>query len=181
MDRIDELNKIRDIIKKCTKCRLAKARGNAVPGEGPLDPKYMFIGQGPGKKEDLTGQPFVGQAGKFLDMLMEKNGIDRKKAFITSTVKCMTPENRLPKDDEVKTCLPFALNQIKLVQPEIIVLLGRVAMKAFTPFTNLDEHHGKMIKVENKEYFLTYHPASGMRFPEIKKKMEKDFKNLKEF
>jgi DNA polymerase len=159
MDRIDELKKINSIIKQCTKCRLAKTRGNAVPGEGPLDAK----------------------AGNFLDKLMEKNGIDRKKAFVTSAVKCMTPENRLPKDDEVKTCLPFTLNQIKLVQPEIIVLLGRVAMKAFTPFTDLDDHHGKMIKVEEKQYFLTYHPASGMRFPEIKKKMEKDFKNLKEF
>ncbi|MBD3259514.1 uracil-DNA glycosylase [Candidatus Woesearchaeota archaeon] len=180
MDREAELKKIHRLIKKCTKCRLSKARSNAVPGEGPIGARYMFIGQGPGKKEDLTGQPFVGKAGKFLDELLKKNRIDRKKVFITSTVKCLAPENRLPKKDEITACLPYTLRQIKLVEPKFIILLGRVAMKAFTPFKDLDKYHGKTIKVAKKAYFLTYHPASGMRFPAVKKKMKKDFKKIKE-
>ena len=141
MDRETELKKISKQIKKCTKCRLSKTRGNAVPGEGPLDAKYFFIGQGPGKKEDLTGQPFIGRAGKFLDELLKKNKIDRKKIFITSTLKCLTPKNRLPKSDETQVCLPYTLKQIRLIQPKVIVLLGRVAMKAFTPFNDLDKSH----------------------------------------
>ncbi len=162
------LEKIAEEIKKCKKCRLWKTRTNAVPGEGPSNAKIFFIGQAPGKQEDLQGRPFVGRAGKFLNMLLEKNNIARNKVFITSVLKCFPPKNRLPKNDEVKACLPYLIKQLEIVNPRIVVLLGNVAVKA------LKNHE----ILKGRKVICTYHPAAGMRFPKIRKKMLEDFKKI---
>lgn len=161
--------KIAKQIKRCKKCPLYKSRNKAVPGEGPDNAKIMIIGQGPGKKEDLTGRPFVGRAGKFLDELLKLNKINRKRCFITSIVKCFPPKNRQPKKTEAETCVTnYLTKQIEMINPKIIIIMGNVAKK-FTP--------PKLLK--NKKIIYTYHPAAGMRFPNIRKKMIKDFKKIK--
>jgi DNA polymerase len=138
-----------------------------VPGEGPFNAKIMLIGQGPGREEDKQGRPFVGKAGKFLNELLEKNGIDRKKVFITSCVKCYLPKNRAPKKDELEACRPYVLKQIQLINPEIVVLMGRVARElANEPV------------LKNKKVIKTPHPAAGMRFPKQRAKINRLFKQI---
>jgi len=156
-------------IEKCRLCRLWKSRKKAVPGEGPRNAKVMFIGQAPGKQEDATGKPFVGKAGKFLDMLLNEIGLERRKCFITSVVKCFPPGNRPPKADEAVICVSNYLSkQIKLVNPKLVVLLGKVAQR-YVP-----EH-----LLSGRIVLKTAHPAAGMRFPKIRRKMKRDFNLLK--
>jgi len=164
-----ELNKVRSQIIRCNKCRLSKTRTHAVPGEGPLNAKIMFIGQAPGKEEDRRGRPFVGRAGQFLNKLLEKNKIERKKVFITSCVKCFPPKNRIPKKSELEACWPYLLKQIELINPKIVVLMGNIAQR----------YKNKKI-LKNRNVIKTYHPAAGMRFPKIKKQMTADFRKLKQ-
>ena len=161
-------------IKKCKKCPLYKSRKKAVPGEGPKKAKIMFIGEAPGAEEDKVGKPFVGRSGRFFDQLLKKNKINRKKVFITGAVKCHPPKNRNPKLKELKICKKLYLDkQIKTIKPKLIVILGRIALKSLLNQNKIK--HGKRIK----NYFITYHPAAAMRFPKIKKAMEKDFKKIK--
>ena len=166
-------------IQKCKKCVLADTRTNAVPGEGPANAKIMIIGQAPGALEDKTGKPFVGRAGKFLDKLLEIAQIDRKKVFITSPIKCFPPKNRKPKASELKACLPYLKKQIEIISPEKFILLGDVAFSVFFPKLKLKDYRGRVIKINKKEFFITYHPAAGLRFPRIKEILIKDFKKLK--
>ena len=167
-------------IKVCKKCRLWKNRINAVPGEGSSRAKIMFIGESPGRKEDETGKPFMGMAGVFLDQLFKKNKIRRKNVFITSVVKCRPPGNRNPKKDEVKTCVKaYLFKQINLIKPKVIVLLGNIALKALLDKKKMSEVHGKVFIRNKIRCIPTFHPAAGMRFPKIRKKMINDFKNIK--
>lgn len=159
-----ELHKIHAKILKCRKCRLGEQAQNAVPGEGNWRAGLMLVGQNPGAKEDQTGKPFVGQAGRYLDKVLERNHISRAQIFITSIVKHKTPENRKPKEDEINACLPYLLQQIQAVNPHTIVLMGTVAW--LTP------------RDKNRKYIETYHPAAAMRFPKIRDKFEADFRNL---
>jgi len=167
-NKSEMLEKLAKQIRKCRKCKLWKTRNNAVPGEGPSNAKIFFIGQAPGKQEDLQGKPFVGRAGKFLNMLLEKNNIKRSDVFITSVLKCFPPKNRLPKKDEIKACLPYLIKQLEIINPRVVVLLGNVAIKT------LKNHE----ILKGKKVICTYHPAAGMRFPKIKKKMFDDFKRI---
>lgn len=152
-------------IKNCKKCKLYKNSKNAVPGEGPKNAKIILVGQCPGEEESKTGKPFIGRAGKFLNSILEKNKFNRKKLFITSIVKHKTPNNRKPKSDEIRACLPYLLKQIQLIKPKIIVLMGEVAKK--------------IPREKNIKYIEIPHPAAAMRFPKIRKKFEKDFKKIK--
>jgi len=167
-NKSEMLEKLAKQIRKCRKCKLWKTRSNAVPGEGPSNAKIFFIGQAPGKQEDLQGKPFVGRAGKFLNMLLEKNNIKRSDVFITSVLKCFPPKNRLPKKDEIKACLPYLIKQLEIINPRVVVLLGNVAIKT------LKNHE----ILKGRKVICTYHPAAGMRFPKIKKKMLDDFKRI---
>ncbi len=160
MKKLEALNRK---IRHCRKCRLWKS--NAVPGEGSENARIMLVGQNPGKEEDKTGRPFVGRAGKYLDKVLEKNNVGREKIFITSVVKHKTPSNRKPKKDEIKACLPYLLEQVNVIKPKTIVLMGEVAWS--TP------------EVKGVKYIKTYHPAAAMRFPKIKEKLEKDFRKIK--
>jgi DNA polymerase len=161
--KIEKLNK--KIKKECKKHLLCK-HSKVIVGEGNEKANIMLIGQNPGAEENKLGRPFVGRAGKFLDEILNKYGIERKNLYITSVVKCKTPKNRKPTKKEIEFFMPFLVEQINLVKPKIIVLMGEIAWK--TP----------RIKKLKAKYIKTYHPAAAMRFPKIRKKFEKDFKIL---
>jgi len=159
---LKELNKE---IKKCKKCNLWKDAENAVPGEGPSNAKVILVGQNPGEEEDRTGKPFVGRAGKFLKLVLDKYRIKHERLFITNVVKHKTPSNRKPNIAEIEACMPYLIRQIKEIRPEIVVLLGKVAWQ--TP------------RNASIKYIETYHPAAAMRFPKIREKFEQDFETLR--
>ncbi len=167
-------------IRKCTSCPLWKGTTLAVPGDGPKGAKIMIIGEAPGEEEDRQGLPFVGRSGKLLDKMLEIAGLDRSKVFITNTVKHRPPENRAPKSSEIKVCTELWLDrQIDILKPKLIVLLGAVALKTLTKESAVEKLHGKVIEINNQNYFVTYHPSAALRYPENKKKMEEDFRELK--
>lgn len=179
LSKYQQLQKVSNQIKICKRCRLARTRKNAVPGEGNINAKVMFLGESPGRLEDEAGRPFVGPAGKFLNKLLEKISLQRKNIFITSVIKCHPPKNRNPKKDELAACRIHWKKQIKIIKPKIIVLLGRIAANEALGISKLKKNRHLMVKNKIK-YFVTYHPAAGRRFPKIRKKMEKDFLKLKD-
>ncbi len=153
-------------IVKCRRCRLWIGAMNAVPGEGSPEAKVMLIGLNPGKEEDKTGRSFMGVSGRFLNTILEKNGIKRDSIFITNIVKHRTPGNRLPFKDEISACRVYILEELRLLKPNIVVLMGLLARKE-APL------------MENIEYVRTFHPAAAMRFPKVREKFEADFRFLK--
>ena len=168
-------------IRRCTQCPLWKNRTLAVPGEGSKDAKLMFIGEAPGAEEDHQGLPFIGRSGKFLDLILKENSIERKEIFITGAVKCRPQANRAPKKNELETCKELWLDQqIEILKPKIIVILGSSALWSLLKKKDLNLLHGKIIEQNNQRYFVTYHPSAAMRFPKIKALMKKDFEKLKE-
>ncbi|MFC1789467.1 uracil-DNA glycosylase [Patescibacteria group bacterium] len=179
MDKKEKIRKLNSEIKKCKKCTLYKGRKNAVPGEGPINAKIMVIGQAPGREEDKTGRPFIGRAGKLLTKLLSLAKIKREKVFVTSIAKCFPLKNRKPSKKEITTSLPYLIRQIEIINPEKIILLGEVSFSVFFPGKKLKDFRGKKIKKGNREYFVSYHPAAGIRFVKFKKILEKDFKKLK--
>jgi len=160
------LKQLTEQITRCRKCRLWQGAKNAVPGEGTATARVMLVGQNPGSEEDKTGKPFVGRAGKFLNKVLAKNGINREELFVTNLVKHVTPENRKPLPDEIAACAPYLAAQIREIEPKIVVLMGAVAWQA--------------PRVEGVEYLETYHPSAAMRFTKMRKKFEEDFHALKE-
>ena len=170
------LNDLYAEIALCQRCELAKYRTKVVPGEGAEDADIMFIGEAPGKNEDATGRPFVGRAGKFLNYLLEKNGIKRKNVFITSVLKCVTNK---PNFKFIEICKEYTFRQIEAINPKKIVLLGNFAIRTFLgKKIKVSQIHGKIIKYENRILIPTFHPAAGMRFKKIGKLMEEDFKKI---
>ena len=145
-------------------CRDTPGPKTVVPGEGPSDARVMLIGQNPGAEEDKLGRPFVGRSGKYLDKVLKENGIERSSLFITSVVKCKTPKNRKPTPQEIENCLPYLVEQIKDIKPELIVLMGQVAWG--------------IPRLAGIQFIETYHPAAAMRFPKIKEKFEADFRRI---
>ncbi|MCU0653503.1 MAG: uracil-DNA glycosylase [Candidatus Pacebacteria bacterium] len=179
--REKELEQLARQISICQKCRLAKTRKRAVPGEGRIGARFFVIGQGPGANEDVTGRPFIGRAGKLLTELLELAGIDRQKdTFITSIVKCLPtpPLNRKPKPYEVAVCDPYLRKQIELVGAKKIILLGDCAFKVFFPKDKFADWRGQWREKEGRSYFISYHPAAGIRFQKFKKTLERDFTGL---
>jgi uracil-DNA glycosylase len=153
-----------------------------VPGEGPLSAPVMFVGEGPGSAEDTEGRPFVGRARKFFDDMLSRIGVTRARAFVTNSVKCRPPQNRAPRDDELTVCREHWLErQIDLVAPSIVVLLGAAAIKQrFAGAPQLSKLHGEVRRHGGRTYFLTYHPASAMRFPNVGRAMNIDLRLLKD-
>ena len=180
MAKKEKLEKLNREIRNCKKCSLWKLRKNTVPGAGPVNAKIIILGMAPGVEEDKIGKPFIGRAGKFLDKLLEIAKIKRKKVFITSPLKCLPqpPPNRKPKKEEIEACLPYLKKQIEIINPRKFILLGEMAFSVFFPKQKLSDFRGQRIKKDGKEYFITYHPAAGMRFPKIRKILEKDFKKI---
>jgi len=180
MAKKEKLEKLNREIRNCKKCRLWKLRKNTVPGAGPVNAKIMIVGQAPGAEEDKIGRPFVGRAGKFLNQLLKLAEIKREKIFLTAPVHCFPPKNRKPSKQEIKACLPYFKKQIEIINPEKFILLGEIAFSVFFPNKKLGDYRGKLVKKDGREYFVTYHPAAGIRFQKFRKILEKDFKKIGE-
>ncbi len=159
----EELARIHTKVLTCTKCELHLGRTRAVPGEGPVTAKVMFVGEGPGEKEDLEGLPFVGAAGKFLTELLASIGLERSSVFITNIVKCRPPANRAPKQIEVESCNPYLQEQIRLVAPRIICPLGTPAIRTVLgPEYAVSQVHGKPFRRDGMMILPLYHPAAAL-------------------
>lgn len=171
------------IVKNCQKCNLAKTRTNVVPGEGNYQAKILFIGEGPGKNEDLQGRPFVGAAGKLLDELIASIGLQRKDVYIANVVKCRPPNNRDPLPEEIQSCWPYLENQISLIKPELIVTLGRHSMARFYPQGRISVDHGRALRrlippFGKIVFFPCYHPAAALYNGSLRETLFKDFKKI---
>jgi uracil-DNA glycosylase family 4 len=166
-------------ISVCTKCDLYKGRTKAVPGEGPTHAEIMFIGEAPGANEDKQGRPFVGAAGKFLDQLLAQAQVTRADVWITNVVKCRPPGNRDPQMVEIETCTSNYLeNQIKIVNPSIIVTLGRHSMSRFFPDAKITQIHGQMQRVGKRFIIPMFHPAAALHQERFKPMLLEDFARL---
>jgi uracil-DNA glycosylase family 4 len=181
-ERQKRMHELDDGIRVCVKCPLHASRTHAVPGEGPVPGAVFFIGEAPGAKEDQLGRPFVGPSGRLLNSLLETAGLSREEVYITSCVKCRPPNNRTPHTNELNTCQEAWLNeQIRLVNPHVIVLLGKVAaQQVLQDQRSLRQVHGEVVPREGRLYLLTYHPAVAFHVPETRDSMEQDMAVLKE-
>src|SRR4029077_94412 len=151
-------------------CGLCEHRTHAVPGEGSARAKMVFVGEGPGATEDATGRPFVGQAGKLLDDIIEAIGLRRADVYITNVVKCRPPQNRKPLPDEIAACMPYLRRQLALLQPKVIVALGGTAGEAMLEVRkSLGDLRGKVHSYGGIPLVVTYHPAALLRNPNWKK------------
>lgn len=148
----------------CTSCELCKTRTNVVFGVGPKNADVMFIGEGPGEQEDLKGEPFVGAAGKLLDDMLSIIDLDRENCYIANIVKCRPPGNRDPKEEEQNACIGYLRNQVALIQPKIIVCLGRIAaMKIIHPNFRITREHGTWTERNGIWMSAIYHPSALLR------------------
>ena len=175
------MNSLEEVARKvsaCTDCALSKPRNNAVPGEGSADADIMFIGEGPGFHEDRLGRPFVGPSGKFLDTLLESNGLSREHEFIANVVKCRPPNNRDPLPDEIAACRKYIDRQIELIDPKVVVTLGRYSMSRFLPGQTIGKARGRPRMVEGRQIYPIYHPAAALHNGNLKKVIEEDFKSI---
>ncbi len=168
-------------IRGCTRCPLARSRTRAVPGEGPVPARVVFIGEAPGFYEDRSGRPFVGAAGRLLNQLLERAGLRRDQVFITNLVKCRPPGNRDPRPEEVEACRPYLEAQLALLQPQVIVTLGRFAMAHFLPQARISRVHGRVFRVEPYWVVPMYHPAAALYREPLRPVLERDFEQLGAF
>lgn len=172
----EELEKV---VKQCRKCRLCETRKNVVFGVGNREADIMFIGEGPGADEDAQGEPFVGKAGKLMNMAFDMLGIKREEVYIANIVKCRPPNNRNPQDDEAENCLDYLRNQVILVKPKIIVLLGSVALKnVLGKEYGITASRGKWLERKGILYMPTWHPAALLRDENKKIDFIKDLKQV---
>ena len=166
-------------IRACQKCPLGRSRTHAVPGEGPADAEIMFIGEAPGYYEDRQGRPFVGASGKLLEKLLAGIGMTREDVFITNVVKCRPPANRDPLPAEIDACVPWLHRQIELIDPLLIITLGRFSMAQFFPPTaRITRVHGQPLMLDDRAIIPMFHPAAALRNPNWMRDMEADFAQI---
>ncbi len=180
---VDSREEIEKEIMNCKKCPLSNTRTNAVPGEGGFKKKIMFVGEAPGKWEDLKGRPFVGAAGKYLDSLLSQIGLTREDVFITNIVKCRPPGNRDPTDIEIAACSPYLDRQISIMKPKVICPLGRFAAQYILKkygfvMKSISAVQGRVFRGD-VVIIPMYHPAAALYHGQWKKDIESSFKVLK--
>jgi uracil-DNA glycosylase len=167
----------------CTRCELAQHRTQVVPGVGPVRARVMFLGEAPGAKEDLAGQPFIGAAGRLFARLLEPTGLRREEVYITNVAACRPPKNRTPRPREIRAHAPWLEEQIRLVQPEVIATLGRVALTYFVPGAKITELCGvpRTIEWQGRAVILLplFHPAAALRSPDRVPILEHGFEVLR--
>ncbi len=181
----DSLDGLNALIRACTRCpELVEYRTQAVPGVGPADARVVFIGEAPGRWEDQKGEPFVGDAGSYLTELLEKIGLDRSQVYITNIVKCRPPENRNPKTPEMDNCTAFLERQLSLIKPDLVVLLGRVALERFFPKEKITDAAAqprhRRIGEHDVVFLPMLHPAFGIRRRDLKPEIERQFWKIRE-
>jgi uracil-DNA glycosylase family 4 len=162
----------------CHACALATGRTRAVPGEGPVDAEILLIGEGPGYYEDQQGRPFVGAAGQFLETLLASIGLKRTDVFIANVVKCRPPGNRDPLPEELAACSHWMTEQIDILQPKVVVTLGRYSLARFLPGQPIGKIHGQEKKVGSQWVMPMYHPAAALHQGSLRKTIEDDFKKI---
>mgnify|MGYP000288882749 FL=1 len=155
-----ELETIKQNVIKCTKCDLCKTRTNAVPGKGNFQSDVIFVGEAPGRNEDKNGEPFIGVAGKKLSIALDEAGISRDEVYITNIVKCRPPNNRVPNTDERDTCKEYLKQEISIIKPKLICILGNTAFNSILGGSEITKFRGKVVRKNNLLYFLTIHPAA---------------------
>ncbi len=167
-------------IKNCQKCHLHKSRTNFVFGVGNSQAEVMFIGEAPGRDEDLQGEPFVGRAGQLLNKILAAIDFKREEVYIGNILKCRPPENRDPLPEEIELCEPYLIEQIKLIKPKLICALGRISAQSLLKTTMpLNRLRGRFHDYQGTKFLVTYHPAALLRYPQFKKDTWEDVKLLR--
>ena len=173
-----ELKKIKKQVTQCTKCELSKTRNNSVPGKGNFKSDVIFVGEAPGKNEDMKGEPFIGIAGKKLSIALENAGITRDDVYITNIVKCRPPKNRVPTTNERDTCQNYLKKEIEIIKPKIICILGNTAFNSLLDGKEIIKFRGKIVRKNNQLYFLTIHPAATIYNQKLINVLKRDMKKL---
>jgi uracil-DNA glycosylase len=175
----DTLPVIREFIGECTRCKLSKGRTKIVFGTGSPKAQLMFVGEGPGRDEDLSGEPFVGRAGKLLTDMIKAMGLQREDVYIANIVKCRPPDNRQPEHEEVAACSPFLMRQIDVIQPKVICTLGNTPTQTLMQTTQgISRFRGEWFEFRNAKLMPTYHPAYLLRNPAAKADVWKDLQKV---
>ena len=175
---MSELEALAGRVEVCTNCLLHRGRTRAVPGDGPVDSQIMFIGEAPGFHEDQQGLPFVGAAGRYLEELLASIGLTREHVFIANVIKCRPPGNRDPLPEEVEACRPFLDRQIELINPKLVVTLGRFSMARAFPNARISRIHGQPRKIDGVLYYPMYHPAAALHQPRLRGVIEEDMRRI---
>lgn len=175
---MDTLAEVARVVNACMDCQLHAGRTNAVPGEGPDAAELLFIGEGPGFHEDRQGRPFVGPAGNFLEDLLQSIGMTRDQVYIANMVKCRPPDNRDPVPSEIAACSKYLDRQIELLDPLLIVTLGRFSTARFIPGQSISRVRGRLRRVNGRHIFPIMHPAAGLRRQEMRAAIEEDFAKI---
>ena len=175
---MNSLDEIELLVKGCTDCGLCRERTHPVPGEGPAGAELMFIGEGPGFHEDRQGRPFVGPAGQLLEGLLASIGTTRQRVFITNMVKCRPPQNRDPLPEEMAACSRYLDRQIELVDPKLIVTLGRFPLTRFFPGESISRSRGRVREKNGRFIYPVMHPAAALRRQEMRTALIEDFKAI---
>jgi len=173
-----KLKVIKQNVIECVKCDLSKTRTNSVPGKGNFKSNVIFVGEAPGRNEDKNGEPFIGVAGKKLSAALEKAGISREEVYITNIVKCRPPKNRVPTTTERDTCKEYLKQEISIIKPKIICILGNTAFNSLLGGSEITKFRGKLVRKDKQLYFLTVHPAATIYNQELIKVLNKDIVKL---
>jgi len=173
-----ELETIKQNVIKCTKCDLCKTRTNAVPGKGNFQSDVIFVGEAPGRNEDKNGEPFIGVAGKKLSIALDEAGISRDVVYITNIVKCRPPNNRIPNTNERNTCQEYLKQEISIIKPKLICILGNTAFNSILGGSEITKFRGKVVRKNNLLYFLTIHPAATIYNQKLMGVLKKDIVKL---
>ena len=175
---IQNLEKIKEQVTGCKNCDLYRTRTNSVPGKGSFRAEVIFVGEAPGRTEDLKGEPFVGTAGKKLSLALEEAGISRDEVYITNIVKCRPPNNRVPSKTEKEKCQDYIQKEIQIIKPKIICILGNTAFGSILGGNEITKYRGKIARKENQLYFITIHPAATIYNQELIEVLKEDIKKL---
>ena len=181
MNPHDTLTSIENRVRSCQLCALGEMRKNAVPGAGRSDADIMLIGEGPGYHEDEKGLPFVGAAGKLLDELLAGIGLNREDVYITNVLKCRPPGNRDPQPEEIDACRAYLDGQIELIDPAVIVTLGRFSMARWFPGARISAIHGQPMRIGARVVVPMFHPAAALHQPKYRPMLHQDFQQLPGF
>lgn len=185
-ERRAALDAIASEVRVCDRCRLSQQRTHAVPGEGNPDTEVMMVGEGPGQNEDRQGRPFVGAAGGLLEELLASVGWRREDVFITNVVKCRPPGNRDPEPDEMAACRPFLHRQLEVLDPVLVVTLGRFSLQTFMPGDGISRVHGTTRPLDPASGahaatgYAMYHPAAALRQAALRETMQRDMAGIPE-
>ncbi len=174
----EEMAALRKRVVSCTKCDLSKSRKNAVPGSGNIQSEIIFIGEAPGRSEDLQGKPFVGTAGQILSEALEYAGLKRVDIYITNVVKCRPPNNRQPLKEEQDACREHLLKELEIIRPKVICILGNTAFGSLLDGNSITKNRGKIISRDGNLYFVTVHPAAAIYNPDLRQVLKDDMKFL---